>query len=100
MLWKSPILTLFAILLTPSLCFGELRWDKSEATIQATTSDTQAAAVYEFTNTGPNTVTITSMQSGCGDCSILEMEKKEYAPGEKGKLTAKFIFGQRVGDRR
>jgi len=48
---KSPPLALFAMLLTPSLCFGELRWDKSEATIQATTSDTQAVAVYEFTNT-------------------------------------------------
>ena len=97
MLWKSLILSLLLVLLTPSLCFGELRWAKSEATIQATTSDTQAVAVYEFTNIGPNTVKITSLQSGCGDCSILEMEKKEYAPGEKGKLTAKFIFGQRVG---
>ena len=94
---KSTFLTLLLILLTPSLCFGELRWDKIEAVIQATTSDTQAVAVYEFVNTGPNTVKITSMQSGCGDCSILELEKKEYASGEKGKLTAKFIFGQRVG---
>jgi len=59
MIWKFLIPFLFATLLTPSLCWGELQWDKTEATIQATTSDTQVVAVYEFLNTGPNTVKIT-----------------------------------------
>src|ERR1035437_3320802 len=85
-----------AMLLAPSVCFAEFHWDKAEVDIQASSSDTKAVAVYEFTNNSDHAIKILSTQGGC-DCASIDVEKKTYAPGEKGKLTATLTFGQRVG---
>jgi hypothetical protein len=75
-----------------------LHWDKPEQEFHAGPADAKAVVVYEFANTGDHPVEILSDQSGC-DCTGVELEidKKPYALGDKGKVTATFTFGQRVG---
>lgn len=58
--------------------------------------DKQAVAVFSFKNTGSETVTITDLKASC-ECTVPQLEKRSYAPGESGKITAVFTFGARVG---
>jgi hypothetical protein len=92
--------TVFLILLftAPGLCSAQLHWDKPEQEFHAGPADAKAVVVFEFANTGDHPVKILSDQSGC-DCTGMELEidKKPFAPGDKGKVTATFTFGQRVG---
>jgi len=96
MLSRTVFLTL--LLTAPCLCSAQLHWDKPEQEFHASPADAKAVVVYEFANTGDHPVKILSDQSGC-DCTGIELEidKKAYAPGDKGKVTATFTFGQRVG---
>ena len=47
-------------------------------------------------NEGQTAVTNESLKPSCG-CTTAELEKKTYAPGEKGEVRARFDIGQRVG---
>ncbi len=44
---------------------------------------------FQFTNTGPEPLIIGEIKSSCG-CTVPELEKRIYQPGEKGKI--KVIF--------
>lgn len=63
---------------------------------KAQMSDKQFTAEFPFKNTGDSTVKILSINSSCG-CTTPTLEKKDYAPGESGVITAKFDFGPRTG---
>jgi hypothetical protein len=75
-----------------------LHWDKPEQEFHAGPADAKAMVVFEFANTGDHPLKILSDQSGC-DCTGVELgiDKKAYAPGDKGRVIATFTFGQRVG---
>lgn len=45
---------------------------------------------FEFTNTGKQKLIITNVSASCGCTSAIVDEKKEFEPGEKGKI--KFTF--------
>lgn len=52
--------------------------------------DTENAKLsYLFRNTGAGPVTITQVKVSCG-CTVPELEKKTYMPGESGTLTVTF----------
>lgn len=53
-------------------------------------------AQYAFRNAGTAPITIKSLRSSCG-CTTARLEKKTYAPGEKGEVTLRFSFGDRMG---
>ena len=44
---------------------------------------------YDFKNTGDGVLKISKIQSTCG-CTVPELKKKEYAPGEGGTIKVKF----------
>ncbi len=44
---------------------------------------------FEFTNTGSEVLEIKNIASTCG-CTVTSLEKKSYAPGEKGVIPVKF----------
>lgn len=73
-----------------------LQWENESLTIDAGPFDEEATGVFAFTNTGDTAVTIASVESSCG-CTVPELDKKTYAPGESGELRAVFTFSGREG---
>ncbi len=67
--------------------FGQI-WDHEKVT-----------RLYTFTNVGTETLTITDVRSTCG-CTVPELDKKQYEPGESGKITVIFNPENRVGNQR
>ena len=93
------IFILLAVLLCPpalARAGSALSWDRKQVELHPAVGDKEARAEYPFTNTGPQTVVIDSVRSSCG-CTTVGLEKKEYAPGEKGRITVVFNLGQRRG---
>ena len=92
-------LTLFAIF--PFLfwnlnAWATLKWDQLRADLVAAPNEKSVEAVFGFVNEGQTTVTIEAVKSSCG-CTTAALDKKIYAPGEKGELRARFDIGQRRG---
>ncbi len=54
---------------------------------------------FTFQNTGAEPMTIKSVKTSCG-CTTAKLEKKVYAPGERGEVVARFSFGDRKGAHR
>lgn len=50
----------------------------------------QVNGEFEFTNTGQSTLTIKKIQPSCGCTGVVADEKKDFEPGESGKI--KFTF--------
>jgi hypothetical protein len=53
-------------------------------------------AVFRLSNAGPGTLQIIDVRRCCG--AVVELKKKELAPGESTELTAKYRAGQGPGD--
>ncbi|AQQ08695.1 hypothetical protein L21SP3_00484 [Sedimentisphaera cyanobacteriorum] len=51
---------------------------------------------YKFKNTGSGKLKINRVQSTCG-CTVPELNKKEYAPGEEGEIKVRYTSSQREG---
>lgn len=51
---------------------------------------------FAFKNTGTTAVTVTDTTTSCG-CTVPALEKKTYAPDEKGVLKVRFDVGDRQG---
>lgn len=51
---------------------------------------------YHFKNTGKGTLKITKIRSTCG-CTVPELDKKEYAPGESGTIYVTFRSSTKKG---
>ena len=51
---------------------------------------------YRFVNNTSETVTIANVRSSCG-CTVPELDKMSYAPGESGYINAIFTYGSRTG---
>jgi hypothetical protein len=93
-------LAFLAALLLP-LAHGEagLTWDKPIQQYLRTPEDVSLEAHFTFKNTGTTPVTIKGLRSSCG-CTTAHLDKKTYAPGEKGEVVARFFFGDRKGPQR
>lgn len=89
----SPLIPL--LLLAP-LAHAELKWEKPVQQYQRVPDDKAIETRYAFRNVGTTPVTIKSLRSSCG-CTTARLDKKTYAPGESGEVTAKFTFGDRKG---
>ena len=66
----------FTCLLAPA-AFAALQWANDHVAQNAGPLDENAEVIFAFTNTGPNTVTITEVVSNCG-CTVPSLEKLEY----------------------
>ncbi len=91
-------LTLF-FLMVSSLASAGLVFPDNRIQLKSTVSEDVIVAKYPFTNTSKETVTVVKMESSCG-CTVPELEKKVYAPGESGVVVARFSVGDRQGEQR
>ena len=87
---------LASLLLAPLFASAALEFDQTEIVKNPSLMDQKAEAVFRFTNTGEEAVTVMDPTSSCG-CTVPKLEKKEYQPGESGEIRAVFTFGSRVG---
>lgn len=92
---KLPRILAFFAIVFPAVA-SALDWENERLEIEATALDERAVGNYEFTNGSDVPVTITSIRSSCG-CTVPDLEKRTYAPGESGSLKAVFNFGSRTG---
>lgn len=76
-----------------------LTFEQESIFIQAEPDDDKAEAVYRFTNENDYPVTVLLVKSSCG-CTVPELDKKIYSPGESGQIKAHFNFGARSGKQR
>jgi uncharacterized protein DUF1573 len=79
-----------------AVCAG-LEWEKTQLEFHPSATDAEVKGDFNFTNTGKEPVTIDAVEPGCG-CTTAVLDKKTYAPGEKGRVTATFNIGQRTGE--
>lgn len=73
-----------------------LTWESTSISYEASPEDTAYTSVYSFSNESDQVVTIESVRSSCG-CTVPELKKRKYAPGESGTIEAIFTFGTRTG---
>lgn len=96
------MLSMRAILVTACCHFltvashAQLKWDAQKVELAPLATDANADAKFGFVNAGSAAVMIESVQSSCG-CTVPTLEKKSYAPGERGELLARFLIGDRTG---
>lgn len=75
---------------------ADLRWERLRAEIATRPNEKSVDAAFPFVNSGQTTITIEAIKSSCG-CTTAALDKRVYAPGEKGELRAHFDIGQRRG---
>lgn len=75
---------------------GMLVWEATEATRNPGPLEESVSASFKFRNTGGKSVEITDVKSNCG-CTVAQPDKKIYAPGESGEVTATLNIGSRQG---
>ncbi len=80
----------------PGICLGQLAWAETHLKIQAEPEDKEVIGTFSFQNGGSETVTILNVTSSCG-CTVAELDRKVYDPGESGSIRATFSVGSRVG---
>jgi hypothetical protein len=87
-----------ALLLFAVVVHGEagLQWEQTTISVAADPADEEAKAVFRFTNDGESDVTITRVDTTCG-CTVPQLAKHTYAPGESGSLEVTFSFNSMVG---
>jgi hypothetical protein len=80
----SLIMLSTALLAKPTIKFKTLSFDFGEADAGKIVDIS-----FEFENTGSDVLTIKNIAPSCG-CTTAELKKKEYKPGEKGAIVARF----------
>ena len=66
-----------------------LQWTGTEAGLRPQADGTMPVASYPFRNATAAPVTITQAVAPC-DCTLIDLAKKTYAPGESGVLVVRF----------
>ncbi|MAX25087.1 MAG: hypothetical protein CMJ19_11350 [Phycisphaeraceae bacterium] len=80
----------------PNVSFGWVKFYEDQHRIEAKPDQSQAVVEYRFANKGPKTVKITSIDTSCG-CTVADLDKRIYEPGERGRIKVTFDFGDRSG---
>jgi hypothetical protein len=79
-------------IVAPVLTFKEDRHDFGDVP-----QGPKLEGVFEFTNTGENILVIKNVTTSCGCTGAMVDEKKEFAPGESGKIKFTFNTEGRMG---
>ena len=66
-----------------------LQWTSTEAVLRPQADGAMPVASYSFRNATAAPVTITQAVATC-DCTLIDLAKKTYAPGESGVLVVRF----------
>ena len=73
-----------------------LRWDATTVQHEMKLGEDMAQLSFAFSNPESRPITILHVNPGCG-CTTAMLEKKTYAPGEKGKIEVVFDGRGRTG---
>lgn len=76
---------------TPRVAFQSVAHDFGRIS-----DDRNVRTTFGFTNNGPGTLNILDIRTTCG-CTVPELAKNEYAPGESGEITVVFNPNNRRG---
>ncbi len=75
---------------------GQLEWDTQAWEHHMEPGQEQVSTTYSFRNTGDAPITIGRITSTCG-CTVPELDKRRYEPGESGEIEAVFNAGRLTG---
>lgn len=75
---------------------GALQWETTTIATEASPLQAEVRVAFAFTNAGSDPVTIEEIKSGC-DCLDATTGKKTYRPGQRGRVVARFVVGDRIG---
>lgn len=73
-----------------------LHWEKKTVEVPLAPGEKTIRAEFDFVNVSLTPAVIESVKSSCG-CTTAALEKKEYQPGEHGRIVAVFTPGTRKG---
>jgi hypothetical protein len=76
---------LLLLVLTATAAAQSLQWDQTTVAIEAVEGGGKVPGVFRFTNKGDTTIQIRSVPASCG-CVVAKPQKRDYAPGESGKI--------------
>lgn len=91
-----PFITALIFVLTATGACAQLVFERTQVVLEAGLLDEQLEAVFTFVNQGKSPVRITGVDSSCG-CTVPQLSKNQFAPGESGEIRAVFTVGARVG---
>ena len=75
---------------------SELHWEKKHLKFQPKIEDTKVVAEFSFSNLTNKPVTVKQIRTIC-NCTVADLAKYTYQPGESGKIIVTFEFGKRQG---
>ncbi len=78
---------------------GEIKFDSTLYDFGDIWDHEKAEHKFRFTNVGSETLVVTDVRSTCG-CTVPELLKKQYEPGESGEITVIFNPENRVNSQR
>ncbi len=90
------LLCLVASLAVARVASADLQWDKTVQKAQCPENESVEFR-FSFRNTGQKTVNIESVRPSC-HCTTATLDKKEYAPGEKGEIVANVDTEGAIGE--
>lgn len=94
-LWTKS-LSVAMMLALSSIANAQIEWESTTVTSSPDLADTEAKAIFAFTNAADVPVEILSVRPSCG-CTTTKLEQRLYQPGESGTLTAAMRVGSRTG---
>lgn len=68
---------------------GQIRFDSLEHDFGRIEDGDPVECDFKFTNVGSGLLVIANVHPGCG-CTVTQLDKKEYKPGESGSIKARF----------
>jgi hypothetical protein len=84
------------VLLAAVHASAALAWKTQHVSLRTVPLQRTTATAFEFTNTGDQPVTITSVDTSC-DCLEAAASARVIAPGASGRIDARFTIGDRFG---
>ncbi len=80
----------------PDVHAQQLQWESEDLQFSPTPMDTTVVGHFKFKSSGTADAQIASVNSSCS-CTKITLEKRSFAPGEFGEITATFTIGVRTG---
>jgi hypothetical protein len=87
---------LFFVLGLPPLASAGLTWETRKISGVAPPGAREVVTEFAFKNTGPSPVTIRAIETDC-ECTLAELARRTYAPGESGAIKTTLTVGNRTG---
>lgn len=75
---------------------GQITWENRQIDVHPEIQDTNAVAVFKFSNVGRYPLTIGRVKTDCS-CTVATQKKQIFAPGESGEIEVRYTIGNRVG---